>query len=465
VLALGALVAAGFTVVQNWAFLKLQAVSLWVAIKDVFLTGIEFILDQFTELNTLTELIPDSAKKWVPGLGFIAAAMDGVGDSARRMRTTVVLAHERMLADAGPLLTKLEGEYDAALNAAGDAQQKLINQLLASKKGAAAREPAWLAPTLEALDKLKTELEGAAQLAAVLGDNFDLAGAQASAYQNVVQALQAAHVGLDQILNKNGDTLRKCIEKMQGFQRDQVLQELAKSLAAVDMQEEALGSHFNALDGTIQALQTAVGALIAQHVKLDEVLDANGTTLRKLMEDLDRFKEKAAIGDFARGEAEKALDAFVDFTFGAKMNFGEFIRSLLQDLAKFFLKLLLIREFMKLFDVAGGVKDLAGLVKMAGGGFLPEGQLALVGEAGPELVQAGRGGLTVAPLSSARGTVGAGGGGGMDGGARITVQVNVQAMDSRDVTRFFDDNQGLVAQSMMKAWQRSQALSRRMGGR
>jgi uncharacterized coiled-coil protein SlyX len=461
VAALAALTAAGIAVVQNWVFIKIQAVALWTLIKDVFFTGIEFILDQVAKLSALGQSIPALAQKIIPGLGLVTTVMRVLGDAAAKMRKSVGEAHEGMLAAAGATLSKLEDEYDRAVDKVGAAQQKLVDQLLAKNKGASAREPPWLAPTLEALDKLKTALEGAAQLSAVLGESFDLSGAQAAAYQSVVQALQAAHVDLDLVLDKTGVTLRKLIERMQSLQQQQILEGLEKSLHGVAQQEAVLGDRFSALDATISALEGAVQGLIAQHVALDTVLDQNGTTLRGMIEELDNLKRKAEISAFAQAEAGKALDAFVDFTFGAKQSLAEFIQAAIRDLAKFFLKLALLRAFQFDIKAPAGVKDL--VKEMAGGGFLPGGGLALVGEAGPELVQAGRAGMTVTPLSAGRGTAPAAGGGGMEAQMVTPVHITIQAMDSRDMMRALEEHEGTIANIMFRAVQRSSTLRRALG--
>ena len=104
--------------------------------------------------------------------------------------------------------------------------------------------------------------------------------------------------------------------------------------------------------------------------------------------------------------------------------------------------------------------DFAGNVPFAAeGGVFGSGSLAVVGEAGPELVQAGRRGMTVTPLSMAAGTA-------SEGGASqppVSVNVNVQAIDQRGVMDFFDQNEALVANAMFRAFQKSSMMRKRLG--
>jgi hypothetical protein len=65
----------------------------------------------------------------------------------------------------------------------------------------------------------------------------------------------------------------------------------------------------------------------------------------------DVFKE---LGEAAKGFANDSADAFVDFTFGAKANFGDLVSSILRDLAKLAIQKSITDPFAKFLDGGGG---------------------------------------------------------------------------------------------------------------
>jgi len=148
-----------------------------------------------------------------------------------------------------------------------------------------------------------------------------------------------------------------------------------------------------------------------------------------------------------------AIDQLVEFAFTGKQSFGDFVQSALLELTKLIIKLEIMKAIMK----SNGFMSFGG--GFASGGFLSPGEIGLVGETGPELVQGGHTGLTVAPIR-ASGVMG----GGMAGGDSVQVNVTVAAIDSKGVTDFFEQNEGLVSNAMLRAFQKSRILRNRLGG-
>jgi len=191
--------------------------------------------------------------------------------------------------------------------------------------------------------------------------------------------------------------------------------------------------------------------VITQH-GYDEGLKAIADTLdgaQKMSHELNQ-----AVKDLAA----QGISQLVDMAFGAKESFSDFVRSAIMDLTKLILKIELLKV---LFPAESGGKFLGGIFGFASGGFLGGGRLGVVGEAGPELIQAGRQGVTITPFPS-MGTTGSAGGG-------VTYAPNItlapQAIDQRGVHDFFRNNPGYVASAMITAMRKSDALRRMMGGR
>lgn len=539
VLALGSLIAAGMAIVDNWAWIKLQAVSLWTALKDAFFTGIEFILTKVQELGQLAQKIPALARALVPGLGTIADLMTILGDAAGTMKDKVTKAHEEMLADAGRQLSELQAEYDAVVEKVAQSQKKIVTPADTS------REEGWTTAAIKGLNDLRTALTSAAQMQQILGDSFDLVGAKASAYQAIISALQGAQVPLNQTisaaalhlkgelvpgfndmlevikrldpsLNVANLTLAQFIQRFQQLQAQAVMDTLRKSLQDIANKAALLGDAYNAAADEATAYQTAVNALIALHIPLAQVFALTGQRFSDLVEAMNRatrdavladltnqfavlkaglggtsdqisavsgainklaadlvaaggsskvleaaiadlkkelreLQLKAAIGDFFQQEIGKMIDAI----FEGKQKFGDFIRDMLYQLSLLILKM----EVLQLIGSIGGgsVGKFLGIPGFAMGGFLPAGQLGIVGEQGPELVRAGRSGMTISRLDEARGTAPAPS---AAQGSRMTVPVtvNVNTIDSQGVADFFSKNQDVVAATFVKAAQRSKLL-------
>ncbi len=314
----------------------------------------------------------------------------------------------------------------------------------------------WLTAATDAMDKFHRAMKSAQTMSLLLGAQFKLDEAETKAYSDVVAALAEAGVPLDAVLDAQGDTLRKL-----GGRLDEVIK---KSEADKAIQKERNEIY----DQAKQAVQAA----LTPHQKFAEVLSAldialaNGKisweeykeAVRHAQDEMDGTTKMAKeLSQAIHDMAGRAVDDFVDMAFGAHKSFKAFVVEAIKDITKLILKIELLKL---LFPADKGGKFLGGILGFANGGFLQTGEIGLVGERGPELISGGRTGVTVTPLPASSANMGA-------GGDSVAVNLSVYANDSRDVQRFFEENEELVAGTMVRAFQKSAALRRvfsRAGG-
>ncbi len=358
-------------------------------------------------------------------------------------------------AQAMALAKKPAAEIAAALKAMADA--------FFAKKLQAALFDANLA--------LQNAQQSARVLGQVLGPTFSQSSAEAAALRShiddVVKSMQDGKHSTEQIaeavrglgaewqaadLKAHIDDANRSLE--QGMKSAQIMKNIfGGTISASRLQADALRAFMDAM----------IQSMVAAGASVQEVTAAVGD-LGKQINDLEN---KAQIGDFFREEMGKATDAIVDFAFGAKMTIGEFIRQMLADFAKLILRIEMLKLVMNIGGGGGGgglgqavMGDLPGIPFAAKGGMFGSGSLAVVGEAGPELVQAGRRGMTVTPLSASAGTAGEG----SMPTSPIQVNVNVQAIDQQGVAEFVQKNEALLGNAMFRAFQKSTLLRKRIGG-
>lgn len=313
--------------------------------------------------------------------------------------------------------------------------------------------------------------QSAKVLGQVLGPTFSQSAAEAAALRShidsVIKSMEQAGKSTEEIVN----AVRSLGDAWQAADLrahlDEANRSLGEALKTAHVMKNVFGGLFSESRAQADALraymEATVQAMIAAGASVDEVTAA----IRGMGEEITRLEAKAQIGEFFKDQMGRATDAIVDFAFGAKISLGEFIRQMLADFAKLILRIELLKIVMGIGGGSSGggsgtsvMGDFSSNVPLAAdGGIFGSGSLAVVGEAGPELVQAGRRGMTVTPLSAAAGTVG-------EGGAStppVNVNVNVQAIDQRGVMDFFDQNEALVANAMFRAFQKSTMLRKRMG--
>lgn len=321
-----------------------------------------------------------------------------------------------------------------------------------------AGQATWADKVKEILEKMDASLTNAAKMEGLLGDQFDEGEAQISAYTTAVTDLVATGVPLDLALRANGDSVTGLAARLLA----------AKDAAeAAKAAQESLSDSISNAKSAVEDSQTAAEKYDQTVTDLSIAFHAGAITYEEWIRALDHAKQ---VMDDAGKHATKlteamqeivgrGVDDFVDAIFGAKMSFRDFVREALADITKLIIKL----EIMKyLFPEDGGGLGgwLAKIPGFARGGYLDAGGVGIVGENGPELVMAGRQGLTVTPMPAAHA---AGGGVAADGATAVSVNVTVNAIDSRSVRQFFDENESLVANAMLRATQKSTALRRRLG--
>jgi phage-related minor tail protein len=130
---------------------------------------------------------------------------------------------------------------------------------------------------------------------------------------------------------------------------------------------------------------------------------------------------------------ESAIDRFVET---GKFSFGDFARSIIQDMLKIELKAAASKILSSIFGAGGLGGFLGSIFGFANGGQPPVGKPSIVGERGPELFVPKTAG-TVVP-NEMLGAVGAGA-----VNAPVTnnyYTYNIDAIDSRSVAQFFAEN-------------------------
>jgi lambda family phage tail tape measure protein len=130
-----------------------------------------------------------------------------------------------------------------------------------------------------------------------------------------------------------------------------------------------------------------------------------------------------AMFDSMTNAMNSAIDTFV--TTG-KFSFGDFARSVIQDLEKIAIK----AAAAQVLKASGMGSLFAGA--FAEGGVIPAGQFGLVGEAGPELIRG------PAQVTSAKDTAAS-----MSGGHTI-INNNISAIDSKSVAQMFAENRQMM---------------------
>jgi hypothetical protein len=501
VAAVASLAAGIMVVAQNWTWVKIQIAS--------FIT---FLLDKF--IGTIDKI-----------LGVLSDVPGGAGEAFALLRKKMNASWEGILADTGKTLAELQNELDGVGTAAQKAADKttkpaprppawaaaVSTALMELHKGLALvdKKAEGLGSTFDAsgakaglyaaavdaigkstigldtamdasgqtlrtmmsvmqqlqnqsvFDELQKSLVLADREARVLGDQFDLTAAKSAAYNTAVGALIQSHQDLSTVVGDSGKTIADFIAEAQRLTTiETVTQDLKKSFSGINDMASVLGANYDKTSAQAQVYEQEVQALIAAHVSLDTVIGDTGMTLEDMIKKMQMLKQAAELHDRLRQVFTDLGDYVVDFCFGAKQSFGDFVRQTLQDITKLIIKMMILNALKDAFNpekggLLGGIGKVLGFAE---GGFLRPGQVGLVGERGPELLTGGHSGINVTPIpagvSMSRN----------DSAAPMVLQFNVNAIDSRGVAQFFEDNEGLVAGAMMRAAQRSSALRRKLGG-
>lgn len=351
------------------------------------------------------------------------------------------------------LLKQRKAIMDAIVKAADDAAR--------TAPGTSADTPTvtpvapWVGETKTALEEFELTMKAVTTQEELLGDQFDHTEAQASAYREVIKALVAAGTPLDQSLNDQGLTLRELANRYKVLTKESTdaEQQQRDFRDAVSAARSLVNAARTPLEEYEEAVRQLTIALSAGAITQDEFNKAIKHAKEMLSE---ANAETSALQQGLQDLVTRAVDDFVDMAFEGSQSFEEFVRSALRDIAKLIVKIELMRWLVgegfkggEFGGILGGIGDwLGGL--FGGGGADPTGVVAMAG------VPALR--MAPSPLPALQ-AQGAG-----EMGPALNVNVNVNAVDRRDVAAFFEENESLVAMAMVRAHQKSASLRRALGG-
>jgi hypothetical protein len=240
-------------------------------------------------------------------------------------------------------------------------------------------------------------------------------------------------------LNENGLTLAQLSEQYKG---------LVQKQKDAEKVQEALTDAQTRAKSVIAAARTPLEVYDALIAQLTADLDAGHISLKlhtRAVEAAGLALDNAADSGKEWGKAlasatANALENFIRFTTEAGASFSEFIDQTIRDLLRLTTRLAVTGLFKQL-EVPG----------FAHGGFLQG--VGIVGERGPELISAGRGGVTISPLRG-RAPVG------QSIGDNFTVPVTIIAADSKSFAQMAEENPDAIVAPVVKAIVRSQTLRR-----
>ena len=345
----------------------------------------------------------------------------------------------------------------------------------------------------EAVDELKATWAGAIEMNKLFGESFNLAEEQASILESGIMDLVMAGAAFEEVVGPNGETLRELAERYLALTKEiddareaqdalTASQEEAKAIIAglltptqiYDQTVARLTVHLDAERLSQKEYNLAVAQ--AQEVLAEATKSANmwGKMLQKVganalrgfldltaaigmpseatqryNAELEKLRLQLELGRITQEEFNLAVLEAKDASDAARVSFREFIGSVIEDLRRLAAEQLILNLLANLGRAAAS--SGGDVPELQHGGFVRGGGLALVGEAGPELIRAGRGGVTVAPM---RGIEFAPAG----GGAAPQVNVTIQAVDARSFADLVEANPAAIVAPFVQALARSSAL-------
>lgn len=456
-----AIVAGLALIVAKWVEMKVAVAKVTQAVResnaemDKALSGmsVKQAAAAYTRLALIVQntekRIAELKKKQEENTRAVDASSDRQGSAAaaaRRLNATLQEQQNELQATAD--------HYRHQLGILGQVvqQQQAVTTVTQQGVKAIAKIPTWITPAKEAMTEYHKSLAQVATMERLLGDQYDDTKARIETYTEAVKALTAAGVPLDAVVGQNGETLRilgqrLVLLKTQVTATEQAEEKFKDAISEATRAVEEAMTPVQLYDATIAALNTAVEAGKITWEQYDAAVRKAKETMEEATSHTKEVKQ--AMVDLGKD----AISDFVDAVFAAKKNWGDFFRTMIHDISKLIIKMMILNALFPKDKGPGGI--IGDIFGFARGGFLPGGDVGLVGERGPELVMAGRNGVTISPMPAM-----AGGGSGAGPFSGVPVQINVNALDSRDVVRFFEENEGLVAGAIMRAQQRSSLLRR-----
>lgn len=151
--------------------------------------------------------------------------------------------------------------------------------------------------------------------------------------------------------------------------------------------------------------------------------------------------------DSVTGNMNSAIDNFV--TTG-KFKFGDFARSVIQDLIKIEMKALMSKVLAPMLSGAAGI--FASLFAFAEGGDPPIGKASIIGEKGPELFVPKQAGTVISNANLQALTAAGGKSGGVGAGTSNTyITNNISAVDAKSVAQLFASNRKMLFSAVQMA--------------
>lgn len=304
----------------------------------------------------------------------------------------------------------------------------------------------------EAMGNLNTSLTTLTRLNELFGDGFDLTQERAAALEAGIQELIAAGADFDLKVGPNGETLRELANQYLN---------LTEQMSRAERAQQRVGNAMADAARITQAVMTPTEVYAAQLTRLQLLLLFNRISQETFTRAVVRAKETlegTAVAAEEFGSAldqagKNALSSFVAFTTGAGSSFRKFIDDAIRDLQRLTIRLALTKIFESVLSSKGGGGG------SQHGGFIAPGTLGLVGEAGPEIIKAGRGGVTVAPMRGMSFAAAEGGGG---GGAQVAL--TIQAVDARSFAQLVEADPSAITEPFVRALRRSSILGKALGG-
>lgn len=436
------------------------------------------------QLNPLAGAVRSGFAPFAPATAQARVLADAVGDVVEQtrlaQRTQPMVAP--VLGGAAPIIdpSPLERANAAAREQIGslresitvmERQRAILQEVVTN---APVPPPAVITPTIttpstgDVADAIKEAMEAlteAQRQADVLGTSlgttpFQTLTARAEAYRSAILALAGAGAAENTVLNTQGLTLGQLITQYQAMSGEVLALTKAKANLGVASEEVR-----RIIEETTTPLEryNATMAMLRAHLADGAIKQEQFARAAANARDAMAQAESRAgtFGTVMREAAGDALNSFIDFTVRADQSFQDFADSVIRELERIFLKML----FIRVLEAAGiSIPGFTSVKKFATGGFVEPHQLAIVGEAGPELISGGRGGLTVSPMRMPAAVVAQAAAAQSGDVFHIQTTFSPAFIDGRDGERWLRERGGVITEIIIDGVRRSAAARAAIAG-
>jgi lambda family phage tail tape measure protein len=211
-------------------------------------------------------------------------------------------------------------------------------------------------------------------------------------------------------------------------QRKQQLESISK---IPNIQEPDRLAQVKELNAEYEKQATLINKIADERQRREQDFSAGfSETMKRYSESLTPLKQGAALAESVYSNMGSSLDNFVET---GKFKFGDFAKSVIQDLLKIQLRAAATQLFSSILGTFGFP-----LPGRAAGGPVLAGQPYIVGERGPEVFLPASAG-NIVPNNK----LSASGGGGIGGGS-TTIINNISAIDAKGVAQLFAENRQIL---------------------